>query len=72
LLVKETAGLDREGSDHADIFSVFAARVRVFKTWWAATNFDATAGTLVGEEMLDLTMGPLDDEWLRDVFGPWN
>ena len=28
LQVKEAAGLDRDGSDDVDIFSVFAARVR--------------------------------------------
>ena len=72
LLVKEAAGLDRDGSDDVDIFSVFAARVRVFKMWWAATNFDAAAGTLEGEEMVDLNMEFLDDEWMRDMLGPWN
>ena len=70
LQVKEAAGLDRDGSDDVDIFSVFAARVRVFKMWWAATNFDAAAGTLEGEEMVDLNMEFLDDEWLRDMLGP--
>jgi hypothetical protein len=72
LLVKEAAGLDRDGSDDVDIFSVFAARVRVFKMWWAATNVDAAAGTLEGEEMVDLNMEFLDDEWMRDMLGPWN
>jgi hypothetical protein len=72
LLVKEAAGLDRDGSDDIDIFSVFAARVRVFKMWWTATNIDAAPGTLEGEEMVDLNKEFLDDEWLRDVLGPWN
>lgn len=72
LLVKEAAGLDKDGSDDEDIFSVFAARVRVFKMWWGATNFDTTAGILEGEEMADLNTEFLDDEWLRDVLGPWN
>lgn len=72
MLVKETAGLDRDGSDDVDIFSVFAARVRVFKMWWAAKNVNAAAGTLEGEEMVDFNVGFLENEWLRDVLGPWN
>jgi hypothetical protein len=72
LQVKEAAGLDKDGSEDADIFSVFAVRVRVFKTWWAATNVNPAAGTLEGEEMADLNMDLLDDEWLRDMLGPWN
>jgi hypothetical protein len=72
LLVKEAAGLDRDGSGDVDIFSVFAARVRVFQMWWAATNVDAAGGASGREEMADLNMEFLDDEWLRDVVGPWN
>lgn len=72
LLVKEEAGLDRDGSDDVDIFSVFAARVRVFKMWWAAIKFDAAAGTLEGEGMVCSNMDFLDDEWMRDLLGSWN
>jgi hypothetical protein len=72
LSVKEAAGLDRDGSDDVDNFSVFAARVKVFKMWWAATNINAAAGTLEREEMVDLNLEFLDDEWLRDALGSWN
>jgi hypothetical protein len=72
LLVKEAAGLVGDSSEEVDIFGVFAARVRVFKMWWASTNIDTAAGTLEREEMLDLNIEFLDDEWLRDVLRPWN
>jgi hypothetical protein len=72
MLVKEAAGLDKDGSDDVDIFSVFAARVRVFKMWWAARNVNAAAGTFQGEEMVDFNVELLDNEWLRDILEPWN
>jgi hypothetical protein len=72
LLVKEAGALDRQGSKDLDIFSVFAARVRVFKMWWATTNVDAAAKSqeMAGTAVLNLEF--LDDEWLRDMLGPFN
>jgi hypothetical protein len=72
LLVKDAAGLDKDGSQNINIFSVFANRVRVFKMWWAATNVDTATGILEGEEMVDVNMEFPDDEWWRDVLEPWN
>ena len=72
LLVKDAAGLDKNGSADVDIFSIFAVRIKVFKIWWAGTNLDGSAGTLEEEEAADLHMEFLDEEWLRDMLGPWN
>jgi hypothetical protein len=72
LLVKEAAGLDRDGSDDVDIFSVFATKVRVLQKWWAATNVATASGTLEREVIIDSNMEFLDDEWLRDMLWPLN
>ena len=72
LLVKDAAGLDKNGSDDVDIFSIFAVRIKAFKKWWAGTNLDSSAGTLEGEETADLNMEFLDEEWLKDMLGSWN
>lgn len=69
-LAKEAAGLDRDGSEDIDIFSIFAARVRVFKMWWVVSNVGTATGTLEGEEMVDANMEFLNDEWLSDILGP--
>lgn len=72
LQVKEAACLDRNGSGDLDIFSVFAARVRVFKMWWEATNVDDAANSRETEEMANSNLEFLDDEWLRDMLGPFH
>jgi len=60
---------DRDGSDDVDTFSMFAARVRVFKMWWTARNVDEAAAALEGERVFDSNMDFLEDEWVRELLG---
>jgi hypothetical protein len=70
--VKEAAGLDLNGSEDMDTFSMVAARTRGIKMWWDATTAPSMGSLDVasGAEIGDFPMEFLDDEWLRDVLGP--
>ena len=72
--VTEAAGLDIGGSEGADFFTVMASKLRLLKT-----SCDATAGfiaasynTPLSDGMADFSQEILDDDWLRDLLGPWN
>lgn len=72
--VKEVTGLDLDGSEDLDIFSILASKTRVIKMWWEATNVStmSSLGIASGDEMGNFPVDFLDDDWLRDVLGPWN
>jgi len=74
LQVKEVAGLDPNGSDDLDTFSIMASKARVIRMWWEATagSTSNSVGEAPSEGMNDIPMDFLDDSWLRDVLGPWN
>jgi hypothetical protein len=74
LLVKKAAGLDVNGSEDMDTFSIMAAKTRVIKMWWEAMNVPAVDSMEVaaGEELCDFPMDFLDDDWLIDLLGSWN
>ncbi|KAK9257993.1 hypothetical protein V1519DRAFT_455882, partial [Lipomyces tetrasporus] len=72
--VKEAAGLDLGGSEDIDSFNNFASRIKIIKMWWNARTVSTMAphDTASGDVMGDFPMEFLDDDWLRDLLGPWN
>ncbi|KAE9370271.1 hypothetical protein N431DRAFT_559479 [Stipitochalara longipes BDJ] len=74
LQVKEVAGLDQNGSEDLDTFSIMASKTRVIKMWWEATTMSTlnSLSEAPSDRMDDIPMDFLDDNWLRDVLGPWN
>jgi hypothetical protein len=72
--VKEAAGLDFNGSDDMDTFSIMAAKTRSIRVWWEALTIPALGSevTVSGDEIDDFSMDILGDDWLRDVIGSWN
>lgn len=67
--VKEDASLDLDGSEDMDIFSIMAAKARVIKMWMESVTVPIISS---GDGMGDFPVGFLEDDWLRDVLGPWN
>jgi hypothetical protein len=72
--VKEAAGLDLCGSEDIDSFNIMASKIRVIKMLWDATTVSTMAsnGVAPSDEMGDFPMEFLEDDWLRDLLGPWN
>ncbi len=70
--VKEEAGLDISGSEVMDSFSSMGSRIRAFKLSWGASN-SSTVGPSSQDELYDFPMPDFSDQdWLRDLLGPWN
>jgi len=72
--VKEAAGLDIGGSEDMDSFSIMTSRVRVVKMSWDAANASMTnsVGMPSNDESYDFPMDFSDEDWMRDLLGPWN
>ncbi|KAK9342228.1 hypothetical protein V1522DRAFT_416800 [Lipomyces starkeyi] len=74
--VKDEAGLDIGGSEDTDSFSSMASRIRVLKGSWDYTGASTMTSTgMPSNDELDLPDFPMefsDEDWLRNVLGPWN
>ncbi len=74
--VKDEAGLDIGGSQDVDSFSSMASKIGMVKGSWDATNGSSitSINTPSNDEMElhDIAMEFSEDDWLRDLFRPWN
>jgi hypothetical protein len=72
--VKEAAGLDIGGSEDVDSFTSMAARIRVIKMSWDSANAPAmtSVGMPYNDGLYDFPMEFSDEDWLKDLLGPWN
>ncbi|KAK9328779.1 hypothetical protein V1520DRAFT_345197 [Lipomyces starkeyi] len=74
--VKDEAGLDIGGSEDTDFFSSMASKIRVLKGSWDYTSASTMTSTgMPSNDELDLPDFPMefsDEDWLRNVLGPWN
>jgi hypothetical protein len=72
--VKEAAGLDLGGSEDIDVFNIMASKFRTVKMFWDATTVSTMAPLSIApsDGMGDFPMEFLDDDWLRDLLGPWS
>lgn len=72
--VAEAAGLDVGGLEDPDFFTLMASKLRILKTTCdvAAGFIMASYNTPLADGVGDFSMEALDDDWLRDLLGPWN
>lgn len=70
--VKAAVGLDKEGPDDRDLFTLTSRTLSHIKTWWDSK----ASADLVGQDtaILDATMSEMpidfsDDAWLQDILG---
>lgn len=72
--VKLAAGLDSDGSDDLDTFTLMASKIaRVRLVWDPSTATPATMDAAIGSEFcMDFPMDVSDEDWLRDLVGPWS
>jgi hypothetical protein len=68
--VKEVAGLDTEGSDDVDTYTILAIRLRNVKRLWDTMNAStmSTIGIPSTEKLYPYHMDLMEDDWLRDLF----
>ena len=67
------AGLDLGGSKDIDFFNVMASKIRAIKSSWNATTASTVSSNteVTTHGMGDFPMEPLDEDWLRNLFVPW-
>lgn len=74
LSVRSAAGLDTDGSDGLNTFTILAAKIGRVRVAWDPNKAASTAADLATESQntFDFSMELSDEDWLRDLVGPWN
>lgn len=72
--VAEAAGLDVGSSEGLDFFKTLALKFRFIKTSCSAVDgfLSSAQGLPVADNLGDFSMELPDDEWLKELLGPWN
>jgi hypothetical protein len=74
LQVKMAAGLDSGGSEDVDTFTTMALKIGQVRVAWDLTKVAATTtdGTTGSDALFDFSLEISDEDWLRDLIGPWS
>jgi hypothetical protein len=72
--VKIPAGLDSDGSDDLDTFTIMASKISRVRSAWDPNKVASTAaeGTLGHDNSFDFSLELSDEDWLKDLIGPWS
>jgi len=70
--VKEAAGLQVDGHEAIDSFSIIASKFEAYKAFWDSNSTPQipSSGVSLGEEKAnDISMPLFDEDWLNQIFG---
>jgi len=74
LKVKTATGLDIGGSKDLDTFTIMASKIARVRVAWDPVRVAAPTaeGSAIGDSLYDFPLEYSDEDWMRDLIGPWS